>query len=64
MARSKTRRKLNKEIKKMEINQELKEGKFLDLSEITIREMERHLETARQEKGLESDDGVIDTFIN
>lgn len=46
----------------MEIIQELKEGKFLNLSEISIREMERHLETARNEKGLESDDGMIDTF--
>jgi hypothetical protein len=48
----------------MEIIKELKEGRFLDLSEITIKEMERHLETARNEKGLESDDGMIDTFLN
>jgi len=48
----------------MEIKQELKKGKYLDLSEITIREMERHLDTAREEKGLESDDGMIDTFLN
>ena len=48
----------------MEIIKSLEKGKFLDLSEITIREMERHLETARNEKGLESNDGMIDTFQN